>query len=125
MLPWCACGRGTDRQTAGMQDLTLHDTLSGNSDSMDSNARHNHAIPNSKIEWAQTVMRRLAPMPGERILDLGCGTASVTAMLPSTMGTGHVVGVDVSEAMLREAVARTASVPRLPVCTMRPSCPPT
>jgi trans-aconitate 2-methyltransferase len=56
-------------------------------------------------------MQRLGPKPGERILDLGCGTARLTTVLLETIGEGHVVGLDRSEAMLREAAGLTASRP--------------
>jgi trans-aconitate 2-methyltransferase len=78
---------------------------------MDWNAGRYHAISEPQLQWGLRVIHRLAPMPGERILDLGCGTARLTAMLLERMGRGHVVGVDRSEAMLREAVARTAAHP--------------
>jgi len=56
-------------------------------------------------------MQRLAPKPGERILDLGCGTARLSTILLETMGEGHVVGLDRSEAMLREAAGLTTTRP--------------
>ena len=52
-------------------------------------------------------MHRLAPVPGERILDLGCGNGHLTTTVLEAIGMGHVVGLDLSEAMLREAVGRT------------------
>ena len=70
---------------------------------MDWNAGRYHAISDPQLEWGRRVMQRLAPRPGERILDLGCGTARLTTILLEKMGQGHVVGVDRSEAMLREA----------------------
>ncbi len=78
---------------------------------MDWNARQYHALSDPQTLWAQRVLRRLAPAPGERILDLGCGPARATMILSEMMGAGHVVGVDVSEAMLREASAGIAARP--------------
>jgi trans-aconitate 2-methyltransferase len=78
---------------------------------MDWNAGRYHAISEPQHDWGMRVMMRLAPMPGERILDLGCGTGRLTLTLLETIGTGHVVGVDRSEAMLREAVARAITRP--------------
>jgi SAM-dependent methyltransferase len=46
----------------------------------------------------------LAPRPGERILDLGCGEGALTARLAEAGAT--VVGVDASEAMVTAARAR-------------------
>jgi trans-aconitate 2-methyltransferase len=78
---------------------------------MDWNAGRYHAISDPQIEWGRRVMRRLAPVSGERILDLGCGTARLTTMLLEIMGEGHVVGLDRSETMLREAAGRKATRP--------------
>jgi trans-aconitate 2-methyltransferase len=78
---------------------------------MDWNAGRYHAISDPQLQWGQRVMQRLAPKAGERILDLGCGTARLTTILLETIGEGHVVGVDRSEAMLSEAAGMTASRP--------------
>ena len=43
----------------------------------------------------------LAPRPGERILDLGCGTGHLTAKIAET--GAEVVGIDASSAMVEEA----------------------
>jgi trans-aconitate methyltransferase len=50
------------------------------------------------------ILARLAPGPGERILDLGCGDGTLTAQIVSAGAT--VVGVDASPAMVAAAVAR-------------------
>ena len=46
----------------------------------------------------------LAPQPGERILDLGCGDGALTEKIVAS--GADVLGVDASEAMVREARAR-------------------
>jgi SAM-dependent methyltransferase len=63
-------------------------------------------VSNPQLEWGRRVLRRLAPQPGERILDIGCGTGRLTAELVAILGEGTVVAVDRSEAMLREAAAQ-------------------
>jgi trans-aconitate methyltransferase len=45
----------------------------------------------------------LDPRPGERVLDLGCGTGHLAAQIRAR--GAHVVGLDSSEAMIREARA--------------------
>lgn len=54
-------------------------------------------------ELGLPVVELLAPLPGERILDLGCGDGALTTRLAEAGAT--VVGVDASEAMV--AAART------------------
>jgi trans-aconitate methyltransferase len=48
-----------------------------------------------------SVVELLAPKPGERILDLGCGTGQLTAQIAET--GAEVVGLDNSPAMIEEA----------------------
>ncbi|MDH3287490.1 MAG: methyltransferase domain-containing protein [Betaproteobacteria bacterium] len=51
-----------------------------------------------------------ALLPGERVLDVACGTGLVTRLAAPEVGpTGHVTGVDISAAML--AVARSLPPP--------------
>lgn len=50
------------------------------------------------------VLEWLAPQPGERILDLGCGDGQLTAKIAATGAT--VVGVDASSAMIEGAKSR-------------------
>lgn len=51
----------------------------------------------------------VAPAPGGRALDLGCGTGALTAELPARLGTAEVIGVDNSPAMLAEAGRRAGA----------------
>src|SRR3981189_1652704 len=52
-------------------------------------------------------LRALAPMPGEHILDIGCGCGATTLDLAVRVGpVGSVVGVDISVPMLDVARRR-------------------
>src|SRR5262245_42116797 len=50
------------------------------------------------------VLDLLAPQPGERILDLGCGTGELTAQIAEV--GADVIGIDASEAMIVRARER-------------------
>src|SRR4051794_34932278 len=48
--------------------------------------------------------------PGDRVLDLGCGSGDFTATVAGIVGAaGHVVGVDAQPSMLDEARARAGA----------------
>jgi trans-aconitate 2-methyltransferase len=56
------------------------------------------------------LMALCTPVPGGRIVDLGCGTGTLTAELHARMQAAETVGVDSSEAMLARAQATHADV---------------
>jgi len=57
----------------------------------------------------QRLLERTAARPGERVLDVGCGTGRTTLDLAAQTGPdGRVVGVDVSRALLDRAKGRLA-----------------
>ena len=61
--------------------------------------------------WAEVLLDRARPVPGERVLDVACGTGVVARLARERQhGDGQVVGVDVSPQML--AVAR-ANAPQI------------
>jgi SAM-dependent methyltransferase len=56
------------------------------------------------------LLERAAPTPGERVLDVGCGTGALATRLAEAVGVrGGVVGLDISETMLD--AARRGGVP--------------
>jgi ubiquinone/menaquinone biosynthesis C-methylase UbiE len=60
--------------------------------------------------WAAELLADGTPSPGERVLDVACGTGAVTRLAAERVGTaGHVVGLDISPGML--AMARSLSAP--------------
>ena len=65
-------------------------------------------VPALSAPWAEDLLRRTAPRPGERVLDVACGTGIVARRVAPRVGpTGRVVGVDPNLGML--AVARAAA----------------
>lgn len=69
-----------------------------------------HFVPAIFGPWADELISRVAPRPGERVLDVACGTGAVTGQVAPLVGTGgSVIGYDISPAML--AVARSLPAP--------------
>lgn len=59
-------------------------------------------------------LARAKPLPGEHVLDIGCGCGGSTIELARLVGAqGRVVGLDISEAMLERARARTFRLPQV------------
>ena len=66
--------------------------------------------------FTEAVLQRLAPEPGERFVDVGCGAGETTlALADRVQGHGFVLGVDVSRPLLQRATARAATTPEYPV----------
>ncbi len=55
------------------------------------------------LRWKWELLRRLDPRPGERALDLGCGTGLIYDRLARSLGPDAVVGVDLNRTMLTNA----------------------
>jgi trans-aconitate 2-methyltransferase len=68
----------------------------------DWDAARYHRVSEPQLAWGRTVVARLAPAPGERVLDIGCGPGRLTAEIAAATET-LVVGLDRSAAMLAEA----------------------
>lgn len=71
----------------------------------DWDAARYHRVSDPQLAWGRKVLARLAPRPGERILDVGCGTGRLTTEIASTPGI-VVIGLDRSRAMVSEAAHR-------------------
>jgi trans-aconitate 2-methyltransferase len=69
-----------------------------------------------QLAWGRTVVERIGLRGDETVLDAGCGTGRVTRLLAERVPRGRVIGVDLSEAMVREAGRQLADLaPRVEV----------
>lgn len=64
------------------------------------------ALPVPMTRWGAAVLRRLPLRGDERVLDAGCGTGQVTALLAGRLPHGTVVALDASPAMVAAARQR-------------------
>lgn len=58
------------------------------------------------VEPTLTLMR---PLPADRILDVGCGTGWLVRKIAALVSDGEVVGIDVSDEMIRRAQAASSA----------------
>ncbi|MBC7632338.1 methyltransferase domain-containing protein [Aeromicrobium sp.] len=74
---------------------------------------------------ARRLVDLLAPQPGERAIDLGCGRGAVTFALADLVGTtGEVIAGDLSPAMVEATRADTRHLPQVRVFELNASSPP-
>jgi SAM-dependent methyltransferase len=66
------------------------------------------------VPVAEAAIKLAAIKPGERVLDIGCGTGATSIALARLVGPkGHVTGIDVSSAMIAHARTRSGGVANL------------
>lgn len=66
--------------------------------------------------WKRQAIAWIGPSPGQRLLDLCCGTGDLALLLAERVRpSGAVLGLDVAEAPLAEARRRAAERPWLPL----------
>jgi trans-aconitate 2-methyltransferase len=62
-----------------------------------------HRVSDPQFEWATEVANRLDLRGDEVVLDAGCGSGRVTALLVDRVPDGRVIGIDASESMVAKA----------------------
>ncbi len=67
--------------------------------------------------WFSTVyreaIRSVDPRPTDNILDVACGTGKALRAMAATSDRGRLAGVDLSDKMIEEAVAKADGIPNL------------
>jgi trans-aconitate 2-methyltransferase len=69
----------------------------------DWDAESYHRVSDTQFGWGVEVLDRLPLRGDERVLDAGCGSGRVTALLVERLPHGRVVGVDASPGMVEKA----------------------
>jgi trans-aconitate methyltransferase len=67
-----------------------------------------HRLSAPQFSWGVQVLERLRLNGDETVMDAGCGTGRLTALLFERLQRGRVVGVDLSRNMLEEARSHLA-----------------
>lgn len=65
-------------------------------------------VADPQARWGAAVLQRLLLDGTETVLDAGCGSGRVTELLAERLPEGHIVALDASPAMLRQAASRLA-----------------
>ena len=71
--------------------------------SQDWNASSYDRVSGPQAAWAEAVLQRLQLHGDETVLDAGCGSGRVTAMLLDRLPEGHVIAVDAAPSMVEHA----------------------
>ena len=81
----------------------------------DWDARSYDRVSDPQVAMAREVLKRLELEGHESVLDAGCGSGRVTAMLLELLPDGRVVAADAAPSMVDEARERFAGNPRVEV----------
>ena len=100
--PETMSGNNTNNSSAG-NDLASH-----------ARADVQEALDRQLAPLGQRAMAALGPMPGERVIDLGCGTGQTSLDLAQAVGaSGAVLGIDISAVVLEQARQRSGDCAQL------------
>lgn len=66
-------------------------------------AKAYHVVSNPQFEWGKKVLERLELAGDETVIDAGCGTGRLTALLCERLPRGRVIAVDRDPGMIAEA----------------------
>lgn len=68
-------------------------------------------VTNSQPSTVRTMLALLDPAPGDRVLDVGCGSGWTTALLADLVRPGSVVGVEIIPEVLSMCASNVGEVP--------------
>src|SRR5579884_1981975 len=72
-------------------------------------AEHHERMDRALTPLLDALFAAAAPQPGERVLDIGCGSGTTVLELARRVGTsGHVLGVDIARPSVERAGRRLA-----------------
>ena len=95
--------RGAPPQQPAGRGATCSGFVTEPSTSREWNSGVYHRLSGPQVSWGKKVLSRLPLRGDEVVLDAGCGTGRLTAELLEALPRGRVVGVDLSQNMLRSA----------------------
>ena len=64
----------------------------------------------SFTELTQRLLARIAPLPGDRVLDIGCGAGELALALAQARPASRVLGLDISTELVEAARSRAAGL---------------
>jgi SAM-dependent methyltransferase len=104
-------------ESAAMSDISTAPTHDWNGDSGDRWAANLDRLDLMLQDFADAAIAAAAAQPGERVLDIGCGSGTSTFILAEQVGaTGHVLGVDISQQLVELARAATPAAAPIDFC---------
>jgi SAM-dependent methyltransferase len=79
--------------------------------------REQELLDRALSPFGLAAMDRLAPVAGEHVVDVGCGSGQTLLQLAERVGSsGRVIGVDPSRPLLERAGERTRQLPQVQLC---------